>query len=201
MVKRSLMLMLGFILAFASATYAEVVVGKPAPDFTLSDDLGNTQILSTYQGKYVILEWYNPDCPFVKKHYDSGNMQALQKEMINKDVVWLSIDSSAPGKEGYRTPADMTLLTLQKKASPTAVLIDSDGKVGRMYGAQTTPQMFIIDPKGIVIYQGAIDDKPSTDKADIATSTNYVKAAIEEALAGKPVSNPTTKAYGCSVKY
>jgi hypothetical protein len=147
------------------------------------------------------LEWLNHGCPFVKKHYDSGNMQTLQKEMINKDIVWLSINSSASGKEGYYSPADTTILSLEKKASPTAVLLDSDGKVGHLYGAQTTPHMFIIDPKGVLIYQGAIDDKASADKADIATSKNYVAAAIEEALAGKAVSTPTTKAYGCSVKY
>jgi peroxiredoxin len=186
---------------FAAVSEAGVNIGETAPDFTLTDSNGKTHTLSQYKGKFVVLEWFNHDCPFVHKHYDSGNMQALQKEYTAKDVVWLSINSSAPGKEGYYPAEKANELTQEKDASPTAVLLDEDGKVGKLYGAKTTPHMFVISQQGLLIYQGAIDNKPSPDAADIPTSTNYVKAALEEAIAGKAVSEPSTKSYGCSVKY
>jgi hypothetical protein len=149
----------------------------------------------------VVLEWFNHDCPFVKKHYDSGNMQSLQKTYTEQGVVWLSINSSAPGKQGHYAPDKAHELTVNKKAAPTAVLLDPDGKVGKTYDAQTTPHMFIINPDGILIYQGAVDDRPSVDLGDIPPATNYVKKALGEAFAGSPVSTPSTKSYGCSVKY
>lgn len=197
------LILLGLIAGFGlcSAGYADVNVGETAPDFTLTDTNGKAQSLSSYKGKFVVLEWLNHDCPFVHKHYDSGNMQALQKEYTGKDVVWLSINSSAEGKEGYYSAEKSNELTKEKDASPTAVLLDTDGKVGKLYGAKTTPHMFIVSPQGLLIYQGAIDDKASADQEDIKTSKNYVKAALDEAIAGKAVSEPSTKSYGCSVKY
>lgn len=189
------------VVCFSSAVRAEVVTGEPAPDFTLTDTNGQSHALSAFKGKFVVLEWLNHDCPFVKKHYDGGNMQSLQKEYTAKDVVWLSINSSAEGKEG-NYPADKTnALTAEKGAAPTAVLLDGDGTVGKLYGAKTTPHMYVVNPEGVLIYQGAIDSKASADAEDIPTSTNYVKAALDEAMAGKPVSEGSTKSYGCSVKY
>jgi peroxiredoxin len=176
-------------------------VGSTAPDFSISDSKGKTQSLSQYKGKYVVLEWFNPECPFVKKHYGSGNMQKLQEEFTGKGVVWLSVDSSAPGKEGNLTPADAEKKIAEWKSKSTAFLIDADGKAGQAYGAKNTPHMFVINPDGKIIYEGAIDSKASPNPADIPTSTNYVKAALDESLTGKKVSNPTTRPYGCSVKY
>ncbi len=195
------MLLAALVLVFPILSHAEVTVGAAAPDFTLTDTNGKAQSLSQYKGKFVVLEWFNHDCPFVHKHYDGGNMQGLQKEYTGKDVVWLSINSSAMGKEGYKTPEESNALTAEKSAAPTAVLIDADGKTGKMYGAKTTPHMFIVNPEGMLIYQGAIDDKASADPADIATSKNYVKSALDEAMAGKAVTDAATKSYGCSVKY
>ncbi len=188
-------------LFLAAISEAGVNVGESAPDFTLTDTNGKAQTLSQYKGKFVVLEWFNHDCPFVHKHYDSGNMQALQKEYTAKDVIWLSINSSAPGKEGYYPADKANELTKEKGASPTAVLLDEDGKVGKLYGAKTTPHMFVVSPQGLLIYQGAIDSTPSTEAADIETSKNYVKDALEEAIAGKVVTESSTKSYGCSVKY
>ncbi len=192
-----------FLVFFAAlvSTSAEVETGKPAPDFTLKGADGRNYNLSDFRGKYVVLEWLNHECPFVVKHYESGNMQALQKEAKDKDVVWLSINSSAPGKQGHLDARSANSITYRKKAAPFAVLLDSEGKVGRLFGAKTTPHMFIIDPKGVVIYQGAIDSIKSTDKEDVAKAENYVHKALNEALAGKPVSTSQTPAYGCSVKY
>lgn len=186
---------------FSGIAAAEVATGSAAPDFSLADTKGQQVSLSQFKGKFVVLEWINHGCPFVRKHYDSGNMQALQGEYTAKGAVWLSINSSAPGKEGHSSPIQADELTAQNNAVPSAVLLDADGKVGRLYGAQTTPHMFIIDPNGLLIYQGAIDDKPSADPADIAQSKNYVRAALDEAMAGKAVSHASTKSYGCSVKY
>jgi peroxiredoxin len=180
---------------------AEVTSGQQAPDFTLTDINGKSHRLSDYKGKLVVLEWFNPDCPFVKKHYDSGNMQGLQKKYTEKGVIWLSINSSAEGKEGHYSPAQTNEWTQKEKTSSTAFLLDNDGKVGKMYGAQTTPHMFVIDSKGALVYQGAIDSIKSTDPADISKSQNYVQMALDESMAGKPVSTPSTKSYGCSVKY
>lgn len=177
------------------------MVGQAAPDFTLTDSNGVQHMMSSYRGKVVVLEWINHDCPFVGKHYGSGNMQRLQNTYTRKGVVWFSINSSAPGKQGHFPPERINALTREKGASPTAYLLDTDGRVGRAYGARTTPHMFLIDPSGTLLYAGGIDDKPSTDKADIATAKNYVEAALDEAMARKPVSTSTSPPYGCSVKY
>ena len=176
-------------------------VGAAAPDFSVTDSKGKTQTVSQYKGKTVVLEWFNPGCPFVVKHYGSGNMQKLQEEFTGKDVVWLTIDSSAPGKEGHLTAEQAEKQITEWKMKPSAFLLDPDGKAGNAYGAKNTPHMFIISPEGKVIYQGAIDSKPSPKPEDIASSTNYVKVALDESMAGKPVSNASTKPYGCSVKY
>lgn len=185
----------------AGAAWAQVVSNQAAPDFTLTDTNGQKHSLLDYKGKFVVLEWFNPDCPFVKKHYNSGNMPKLQKNYTAKGVVWLSINSSAPGKQGSYTPQGFNKFMADKGGAPTAVLLDTAGKVGHLYGAQTTPGLFVIDPKGALIYQGAIDDIPSTDTADVKTAKNYVSAALDAAMNGKPVAVPATKSYGCSVKY
>jgi peroxiredoxin len=176
-------------------------VGSTAPDFSVSDSKGKTHSISQYKGKYVVLEWFNPDCPFVKKHYGGGNMQKLQEEFTAKGVVWLSVDSSAPGKEGNLSPGEAEKKMTEWKTKSTAFLIDADGKAGQAYGAKNTPHMFVINPEGKIIYEGAIDSKASANPNDIPSSTNYVRVALDEAMAGKKVSNPTTRPYGCSVKY
>ena len=176
-------------------------IGSAAPEFSLPDAKGKTHSLSQYKGKYVVLEWFNPECPFLKKHYGGSNMQNLQKEFTSKGVAWLTVDSIAPGTEGYLSPEQAEKVTSSWKTHQTALLLDTDGKVGRAYGAKNTPNMVIINPEGKIVYQGAIDSKATPNAADIPSSTNYVKAALEESLAGKPVSNPQTKPYGCSVKY
>lgn len=199
--KRFLFLCLGMVFSFSIQAGAQVTTGEPAKDFTLKDTNGAEYTLSLYLGQFVVLEWINHDCPFVRKHYDSNNMQALQKTYTEKGVVWLSINSSNVNKQGHYPPQKANKLTQQKGASPTAVLLDTDGKVGRLYGAKTTPHMFIINPEGILVYQGAIDDIPSTDKNDIPKAKNYVKMALDEVMDGKAVSVSTTQSYGCSVKY
>src|SRR6202049_4905100 len=176
-------------------------VGSTAPDISCAHSEGKSQTRSQYKGKYVVLEWFNPECPFVKKHYGSGNMQKLQEEFTGKGVVWLSIDSSAPGKEGNLTPEQAEKKMSEWKTRSTALLLDQDGKVGQAYGAKNTPHMFVINPEGKVIYEGAIDSKATPNPADIPASTNYVKVALDESLAGKPVSTAQTKPYGCSIKY
>jgi peroxiredoxin len=176
-------------------------VGGKAPEFSLPDVKGKSHSLTEYKGKYVVLEWFNPECPFVKKHYGSENMQKLQQEFTNKGVVWLTIDSNAPGLEGNLSADAAEKIVNSWKTHQTALLLDPDGKVGKAYGAKNTPHMFVISPEGKIVYEGAIDSKASPNPADIPSSTNYVKAALEEALSGKPVSNPNTKPYGCSVKY
>lgn len=190
-------------LAASTALFAadSPAVGTTAPDFSLTDSKGKTQTVSQYKGKYVVLEWFNPDCPFVKKHYGSGNMQKLQEEFTAKGVVWLSIDSSAPGLEGNLTAEQAEKKIAELKSKQTALVLDPDGKAGHTYGAKNTPHMFVINPEGKIIYEGAIDSKASPNPADIASSTNYVKVALDESLAGKTVSNANTKPYGCSVKY
>ena len=183
------------------AASSQVRVGAPAPAFTATDSRGQTQSLSQYHGKYVVLEWHNQGCPYTRKHYVSGNMQNLQKEWTAKGVVWFTVISSAPGTQGYVTPPQENTYVAQMHAEPTAVLMDSDGKVGHLYNAKTTPQMFVIDPAGNVIYAGAIDDKPTPDVDDIRGADNYVNDALAAAMAGKPVATPYTRSYGCSVKY
>jgi peroxiredoxin len=186
----------------ATASFAdEVKVGSAAPDFTLKDVNGKTHNLADYKGKFVVLEWFNEGCPFVKKHYTSGNMQKLQKEYTGKDVVWLSISSSAEGQQGHMTPDTAPKTLTDWKMDSTKVLLDHDGKVGHMYGAKTTPHMFVIDKEGKLVYQGAIDSKPSPNTADIDGAENYVRVALDNSMAGKPVTTSSTKPYGCSVKY
>jgi len=178
------------------------VVGKTAPDFTLRDTNGQTHQLSRLIGKFVVLEWwFNDGCPFVRKHYNSNNMQSLQKEFTGKGVVWYTISSAGDGKQGSHTLAEYNKILAQLSAQPTALLLDPDGKVGHLYQAKTTPDRYVIDKTGKLIYAGAIDDTPSSETDDIPKSTNYVRAALAEALSGKKVTVATTKPYGCSVKY
>jgi peroxiredoxin len=172
-----------------------------AHNFSLTDQNGNTHSLSDFQGKYVVLEWFNKDCPYVKKHYKSNNMQNLQKKYTDKGVIWLTIISSAKDKQGYLTPDQAKKVKSALGINSTAILFDADGRVGKAYDAKTTPHMYIINPKGNLIYQGAIDDNSSTNPEVIKTSTNYVDQALTEAMNNKPVSVSNTKAYGCSVKY
>ena len=193
-------LLIGSLL-FGMTLQAAVETGAPAPEFTLSDSAGVEHSLSDFKGKYVVLEWTNHQCPFVKKFYAKGDMQSLQKEMTEKGVVWLQVLSSAKGKQGYLTASEAEAVRKQQKVGSTALLLDPEGVVGRKYDARTTPHMFLINPEGLVIYQGAIDSIKSTDSADIADATNYVKLAYENAIAGKPVDIATTTPYGCSVKY
>ena len=199
--RKIVLLTLFSIFSLANSVNAELATGQTAPIFTLQDFHGKMQSLSDYRGKYVVLEWWNSDCPFVQKQYNSKNMQNLQKVYTEKGVIWFSINSSVSGKQGNYPAEEIVRLISEKGAVPTTVLLDSDGTVGHMYGAQTTPHMFIINPLGELIYQGAIDSVPSVDPADIATAVNYVSQALEEAMAGQPVSVSLTKSYGCSVKY
>jgi peroxiredoxin len=198
---KTLLIACGLLAVTTGLSFAETEVGKPAPNFSLSDTNGKTHSLADFKGKYVVLEWYQPDCPFVGKHYKSGNMQALQKEYTAKGVAWLSIDSSAPGEQGNYPGTKLNEIATQDKAARTALLVDPTGDVGRLYGAQTTPDMYIINPSGILVYKGAIDNKRSTDLADVKMATNYVKVALEAVMNGKSVSPTTTRPYGCSVKY
>jgi len=187
--------------AFAAHASETAGVDSPAPLFTLRDATGATQSLDKFKGKFVVLEWVNFDCPFVGKHYGSGAMQELQRTMTARGIVWLSICSSAPGKQGYFEGDELKERIAAEHASPTAYLLDPEGSVGKMYNAKTTPHMYIIDPKGTLIYAGGIDNLATTDKSDIAKATNYVKVALQEALDGKPVAVKNTRSYGCSVKY
>lgn len=192
-------LAVALMMAITAAQAARV--GEPAPQFTATDTNGQAHKLSDYQGKFVVLEWTNRGCPYTQKQYNSGNMQRLQREWTSKGVVWLTVISSAPGKQGYVTAADENAYVKQINASPTAVLLDPTGALGHLYEAKTTPHMFIINPRGILIYNGAIDDKPTTDLADVPGAKNYVSMALDEAMAGNPVSVATSRPYGCSVKY
>jgi hypothetical protein len=176
-------------------------IGKPAPDFAAVDSNGKAVKLSDYRGKVVVLEWTNDGCPYVEKHYGSGNMQKLQKDETAKGIVWLTIISSAPGEQGYVNGAEANALTKSRDAAPTAVLLDPEGKAGHLYDARTTPHMFIVDAGGTLVYMGGIDSQPTTNRADIKTAKNYVRAALDEVMAGKPVGDAVTRPYGCSVKY
>lgn len=193
-------LALALTLAVSVSAYA-ARVGSTAPAFTGTDTHGQTHNLSDYRGKFVVLEWTNKDCPFTQKQYDSGNMQSLQKEWAAKGVVWLTILSSAQGEQGYMTAAQENAWMTKVHAAPTAALLDPSGTIGHAYEAKTTPHMFIIDPTGKLIYDGAIDDHPTTDTSDVPISKNYVSAALSEAMAGHPVAITYTRPYGCSVKY
>jgi peroxiredoxin len=193
-------------LVFAAVTLAGGVVtaavpGSPAPDFSVNDASGRTVRLADFRGRHVVLEWTNPDCPFVRKHYDSRNMQALQKEFGAKDVVWLSINSTRRGHDEFKSGDEMTRWMREQGGAPAAMLIDETSTAGRAYAARTTPHMFVIDPAGRLVYAGAIDDKRSANPADTKTARNYVRAALTESLAGKPVTEAATTPYGCSVKY
>jgi peroxiredoxin len=176
-------------------------VGAPAPAFTATDSHGQAHALDQYHGKYVVLEWHNQGCPYTQKHYESGNMQALQKEWTGKGVAWFTVISSAPGEQGYVTDAEENAYVTQMHADPTAVLMDPEGKLGRLYDAKTTPEMYVIDPSGKLIYEGAIDNRPTPDLDAIRGADNYVTDALTEAMAGKPVAVDYTRPYGCSVKY
>ena len=179
---------------------ATATVGQAAPDFTAVDALGKTHKLSDFKGKQVVLEWTNPGCPFVVKHY-SGNMQALQTEFTAKGVVWLSINSTATNATDYLPPAKLTAWKTEKKSVATAMLMDESGKIGQLYSAKTTPHMYIVSPQGVLVYAGAIDSVPSARVDDIKTATNYIRQGLNEALGGKAISTASTRAYGCSIKY
>jgi peroxiredoxin len=185
----------------AQPAAAKPEVGEPAPAFSVTDSAGKTWSLADARGKGLVLEWTNHDCPYVRKHYGSGNMQALQREAAADGYLWLSVISSAPGKQGHVTSAEADALTKDRGAAPTAVLRDSDGAMGRAYGAQTTPHMFVIDRSGTLVYMGGIDDRATSDPADIQGAKNYVRLALADLAAGKPVANPVSRPYGCSVKY
>jgi peroxiredoxin len=187
------------VLAISSAWAARV--GERAPDFTATDSNGKVHKLAEYAGKYVVLEWTNRGCPYTQKHYTSGNMQRLQKEWTGRGAVWLTVVSSAPGKQGYVTAAEENSYVKEVNAAPTAVLLDPTGALGHLYDAKTTPHMYIVNPQGTLIYNGAIDDRPTTDASDVNGAKNYVSLALGEAMAGKAVSAPATRPYGCSVKY
>jgi hypothetical protein len=193
--------LLSLSLALCVLPVLALTPGTAAPDFQGTDSNGVSHTLSQYRGKYVVLEWANRGCPYDQKHYLSGNMESLQREWTGKGVVWLSVISSAPGEQGSVTPAQENEYLKKMKAAPTAALLDPDGTIGRMYQAKTTPHIFVIDPRGKLIYQGAIDDKPTTDQADIKTARNYLNEALNADMAGKPVPVTTTRPYGCSVKY
>jgi peroxiredoxin len=197
-----LRLALGVIALIAFVPVALAVrVGDPAPDFTGTDSNGQAHKLSEYRGKFVVLEWTNNGCPYTKKHYDSGNMQSLQKQWTGKGVVWLTILSSASGEQGFMTAAQENTYISKVHADPTAAILDPRGAIGHLYSAKTTPHMFVIDPAGKLVYEGAIDDHATTDASDIRSSKNYVSAALTSALAGQPVATAYTRPYGCSVKY
>jgi peroxiredoxin len=195
------LILAALVLCAVPALFAAAKVGDSAPDFTATASNGKTFRLADYRGKYVVLEWHNNGCPYVGKHYRSGNMQRLQKEWTAKGVVWFTILSSAPGKQGYMTASEENGYLTKEQAAPTAALLDPTGQIGHLYDAKTSPQMVVINPQGVVIYDGAIDDKPTTDLEDVPTATNYVNLALEQSIAGKQVETPTTRPYGCSVKY
>lgn len=189
-------------LLLAAGLHAAVETGKAAPDFKLADENGEPVQLSDYKGRTVVLEWTNEGCPFVHKHYDSGNMQSLQSKYTAKGVVWLTICSSGEGKQGYWADgAGAKAFKAGRKAAMTAILRDPDGTVGHLYGAKATPNMYVISKKGVLVYQGAIDDKPSTQVKDVATAKNWVAQALDALAAGKAVSVSDTRPYGCAVKY
>ncbi len=192
---------LTLILGTSAIAFADAVPGKPAPAFEAKDGTGKTHNLATYKGKWLVLEWFNKDCPYVKKHYGSNNMQKLQKAYTDKGVTWLSVNTSKKGQQGYLTPAETIKEIATNHSAASAYLIDENGDMGRAYGAKTTPHMFVINPQGNVVYAGAIDDNDSSNPEVIATSKNYVAAALDAGLSGQPITTASTRAYGCSVKY
>lgn len=197
-----LALLAGALYYWQSHTVAAMVEsGQPAPIFNTTATTGENIALDQFKGKTVVLEWTNAECPFVKKFYSIGKMQELQKTYTQRGVVWLTINSSAPGKQGHIDAAQANALTTEQGAAPTHKILDADGKIGRLYGAKTTPHMYVINAAGVLVYQGAIDNNDSSDSADVASAQNYVTAALDEVLGGKPVSVSSTRPYGCSVKY
>ena len=185
----------------AAGAQAQALPGQPAPAFTLTAVDGKPVSLADFCGRYVVLEWNNPHCPFVVKHYGSGNMQSLQKRFAADNVAWLVINSTHAGHSEYMGPAALAAWMKEQGAAPTAVMLDVEGKTGRAYGARVTPHMYIVDPSGTLVYAGAIDDKRSANAADIKTANNFVVQAFTEARAGKPLTAASTTAYGCSIKY
>jgi peroxiredoxin len=201
MLKRFFQIPLIITVLYACGSGAALRVGEPAPGFEGVDTGGNVHRLADYRGKTVVLEWTNHDCPYVRKHYGAGNMQAQQREAAAQGVVWLSIISSAPGKQGHVSPEEAGELTRKRKAAPLAVILDSEGRIGRAYHARTTPHMFIIDASGVLVYMGGMDSISTASPDDIPQATQYIRVALQELAAGKPVSTPVTRPYGCSVKY
>ena len=187
-------------LAAGTAQAASASVGQDAPDFSATDALGKTRTLSDFKGQHVVLEWTNPGCPFVVKHY-GGNMQSLQKEFTARGVVWLSVNSTSKDAYDYLEPAKLMAWKAEKKGSASAMLMDESGKIGQLYSAKTTPHMYIISPQGVLVYAGAIDSVASSRVEDTKLATNYVRQGLNEALCGKAISTTSTRAYGCSVKY
>lgn len=186
---------------FAASAFASATVGQAAPDFSLTDLNGKAVKLSDFKGKHVVLEWNNPNCPFVMKHYDSGNMPGLQAKYDAKDTVWLTLNSTHPSHQDFMSAEKLKGYLADKKSTPDAYLNDPEGKVGQAYAAKTTPHMYVINPAGMLVYAGAIDDKRSTNVADVKTAKNYVVPALDESKAGKPVTTANTQPYGCSIKY
>lgn len=198
-IRRSLVL--GLLTFSFGLAHGAAVVGQPAPDFSVRDANGQEVKLSQFRGKHVVLEWMNPGCPFVRKHYESGNMPVTQKDAMSKGIVWLSVHSNDDEGWLYKKPSKLQEWLREQKASPTALLIDGNGAVGKAYGARTTPHIYLVSPTGVLLYAGGIDSIPSTDKDDIPKATNYVKQAVSEAVAGKPLSVASTRPYGCAIKY
>ncbi len=201
LLKRMIMMCAVMIMAAPVAGHAAPVIGEPAPEFTLTDTDGQTHSLSDFAGKTVVLEWTNHECPYVIKHYDTGNMQALQKEATANDTVWLTIISSAPGKQGYVSAEEAAMIMTEAGSAETARLFDEDGTVGQLYAAKTTPHMFVINPDGVLAYKGAIDDNSSPRLSSVEGATNYVQLALNAIAAGKMPETTETQPYGCSVKY
>jgi len=197
---KTMLTILGWTLA-AGTAWAAASVGQTAPAFSAIDAGGKTVSLADFKGRTVVLEWVNPECPYVRKHYDSANMQATQKAATAKGVVWLSVNSTHSSHIDFKKPAEMLAWTQQQGAVPTATLMDGEGKIGRAYAARTTPHLYVIDARGMLVYAGGIDDKPSANPADVKTAKNLVNAALADVLSGRAVAQPVTRAYGCSVKY
>lgn len=195
------MSVLTLALSSMPALAAPAVVGQAAPDFSLSDTSGKTVSLADFKGKTVVLEWVNPGCPYVRKHYDSANMQATQKGAVDQGVVWLAVNSTHASHYDYKKPTEMAAWMKAQNGAPTTVLMDSEGKVGRSFGARTTPHLYVVDARGTLVYAGGIDDKPSANPADVKTAKNHVNAALADLKAGKAVAQAATRPYGCSVKY
>ncbi len=199
MLRRTLLVLA--IVCVTSGARAAPSVGQPAPDFALTDTSGRQVRLSDFKGKHVVLEWVNPGCPYVRKHYNSANMQGTQKETTGKGVVWLAINSTETASYDYLAPPQLARWMVEQKAAPTSTLMDEQGLVGKAFGARTTPHMYIVDPQGTLIYAGGIDSIASARTEDVKTAVNYVRQGINQAMAGQPLSNATTRPYGCSIKY